>query len=535
LNGHEAAELVPSLHPYSDTIVLRFADVEAGSLTATGITDATGNLSERLEVRLRIQPYSASIVINELLYEPIADPFDGRPDQVEFIELKSLSPEPLDISHCALFGPASETGEREFLNMASMDAALSPHGFVTVVANGETDAIMSAYPDLPLDSHIHETSASSLRLTNSGSLTGLACPDTGVIDSVSYSPAWHDDTVQHHRGRSLERIDPLAQTDSFLNWTTSRSEFGATPGRMNSIVPADQVAALRPSDLIVNEIMFEPRNDGPYPQYEYVELKSVSDRPVELNGLRLLVRSSRSEDSIRVIFRPTVVKPGDLFVIASGPSDDTTDTDAFLQNPFPSIPTSAEAASVLRRSGLSLPNSGADIDLLNAAGRVVESASYSSKFHHPHLAATRGVALERISDNASGRHPSNWTSSVHPEGGTPGVRNSVASTGPDRVADLLISPSPFFPDRDGDRDHAVIRMDLIADRPMVRVTIFDSRGRPVRHLTKGTLAAAEHTMVWDGSDDRGVRVRPGIYIVFVEATDIVAQSVESMRGIVVVG
>jgi len=42
-------------------------------------------------------------------------------------------------------------------------------------------------------------------------------------------------------------------------------------------------------------------------------------------------------------------------------------------------------------------------------------------------------------------------------------------------------------------------------------------GRHVRTLARGTLPAGPSSRAWDGLDERGVRVAPGVYFVFLRA------------------
>ena len=51
----------------------------------------------------------------------------------------------------------------------------------------------------------------------------------------------------------------------------------------------------------------------------------------------------------------------------------------------------------------------------------------------------------------------------------------------------------------------------------VEVNVFDAAGRRVRVLAHGHHAAGRHALAWDGRDERGTRVRAGVY--FVRASD----------------
>ena len=45
----------------------------------------------------------------------------------------------------------------------------------------------------------------------------------------------------------------------------------------------------------------------------------------------------------------------------------------------------------------------------------------------------------------------------------------------------------------------------------VSLDIFDTQGRLVRRLKHGALAAGNHIAAWDGADDSGAGVPPGVY------------------------
>jgi flagellar hook assembly protein FlgD len=49
------------------------------------------------------------------------------------------------------------------------------------------------------------------------------------------------------------------------------------------------------------------------------------------------------------------------------------------------------------------------------------------------------------------------------------------------------------------------------------VRVHDLLGRPLRTLVEGQRFASEGAFVWDGRDDRGDAVPPGLYVVRAEA------------------
>jgi hypothetical protein len=58
---------------------------------------------------------------------------------------------------------------------------------------------------------------------------------------------------------------------------------------------------------------------------------------------------------------------------------------------------------------------------------------------------------------------------------------------------------------------AAMRLGL-AQPDRVIAGVYDLAGRRVRTLADARFEAGEHVLVWDGNDDAGRRVRPGVYL-----------------------
>ena len=98
-----------------------------------------------------------------------------------------------------------------------------------------------------------------------------------------------------------------------------------------------------------------------------------------------------------------------------------------------------------------------------------------------------------------------------------GVDDPVAAGGPARLAWSAVSPSPA---RAGSE---TVRLTLAArDAGRAEVTLYDARGRRVRTVFAGVLAAGTHTLAWDGRDDAGRAAAPGLYFARARAGDAVA-------------
>ena len=98
--------------------------------------------------------------------------------------------------------------------------------------------------------------------------------------------------------------------------------------------------------------------------------------------------------------------------------------------------------------------------------------------------------------------------------GTTVLSPSVLAEG-QLLGQVQASPNPFTPNGDGINDEAIIHYSLLAlstPRP-VEVALYDLSGRRVRVLFAGEEANGRYTdKVWDGRDDQGQAVPPGLYV-----------------------
>jgi hypothetical protein len=291
----------------------------------------------------------------------------------------------------------------------------------------------------------------------------------------------------------------------------------------NALANATVRLAYRPAvgDLVVNELLFDPRaddfDDRPN-QVEYVEIRNRTDRPLSLRGLFATDRpDERGEADTLRAGRRTLLAPRGYGVVAAAPSDARRARASQLAAAFPQAPLAADSVAFLPVDAerLGLGNDGDLVRLHRADGTAIADVAYAPDWHAPGLEEPKGTSLERISVSG-GATADNWTSSTAPAGGTPGQKNAVSLAPPTSAPDegLRIEPSPFSIERDG---ATRIRYSLEDVPNLVRVRIFDARGRKVRTLEDARLTGRTGELVWNGRDDDGNRVRIGVYVVLFEA------------------
>lgn len=270
-----------------------------------------------------------------------------------------------------------------------------------------------------------------------------------------------------------------------------------------------------PAEILINEILFDPV----VPAVDYVELYNASDKPFDLSELKLGV------------VKETFPSPPDTVMKAI-----SEERRLFL--PHRHLLLSTDGDGVCRHYACQpedrldmtsfppYPNGGGIALLASRQGVLVDRVPYDVSMHDPLLKVTKGVALERVSWSAPSNQPDNWHSAAEAvHYGTPGYPNSMQAEAPfpepseGNPLHLSVTPSPevFSPDGDGFDDHVVIGYALAEPGATLNLYLFDVEGRLVRHLVRGALVGKEGQAVWNGLDQRGDRVPPGVYVLVAEA------------------
>jgi hypothetical protein len=293
----------------------------------------------------------------------------------------------------------------------------------------------------------------------------------------------------------------------------------------NDTASVDILTGAASQTLVVNEIMFEPSAG----QNDWVELYHRGEENADISQWRLSDRpTSSATNSFVITGIPTLVHPHDYVLIAA-------DSSLFTQFPYLAAPGPTVHVLILNRSGgLGLNNEGDDVVLRDALGHTIDSVAYFSSWHHPDVTLTKGRSLERVNPGLSSNDRRNWSTSPSSLGGTPGRPNGIFTTRLPSDASLDVSPNPFSPDGDGIEDFCIMHYSLPLTTSVIRISIFDVRGRLIRRLAHAELSGPQGDVVWDGLDDTQQRVRIGPYIVFVEAIDGEAGVLATAKTVVVV-
>jgi hypothetical protein len=195
-----------------------------GVVKDTSDTNQSDNL---LPIQVDVTSVAGAVVINEIMFAP----FTG---EGEYIELLNRSDQPTSLTGWQLTAGSTTSSAPKRLVIPRFRAPLSP-GECAVVA--EDSGLFRFFPPLlgPDSGRVVIPSIWETRLNNVGGYIVLSDSRGSFVDSVCYSPTWHNPSVIDRTGRSLERILASGPSNDPANWTTCALPAGGTPARKNSV------------------------------------------------------------------------------------------------------------------------------------------------------------------------------------------------------------------------------------------------------------------------------------------------------------
>lgn len=273
-----------------------------------------------------------------------------------------------------------------------------------------------------------------------------------------------------------------------------------------------------PNDMVINEILFDPRPQG----VDYLELYNKSEHAIDLKSIFIANRNAtgapanfvQASSAIKLIF------PGKFALLTTDPDITAShfpsaDTDAFIKiSSLPSFPDDSGTAIVMNQQGI-----------------LIDEINYSKYWHFSLIKDREGISLERIKysgpSNASNFHSASTTLS-----GTPGYKNSQSTPDDAQGGGFSLSHKIFSPDNDGTDDFLLIHYEFATPGFVSNIKIFDASGRMVRYLEKNSLSSMKGYYRWDGLDDKSSKLPQGIYIIYFESFNEAGKKVIHKKSVV---
>ncbi len=175
-------------------------------------------------------------------------------------------------------------------------------------------------------------------------------------------------------------------------------------------------------DLIITEIFADPSPQIKLPNAEYIEVFNRSEHAIDLTNWRLTDGSSSATFSSKILL------PNAYLILTStvSPSDISSFGDVLSLSNFPT-----------------LNNDGDALVIRSSTGLLLDSVGYSSDWYLDSDKKEGGWSLELIDPSNPCGENENWIASENPNGGSPGIQNSVFANKPDLTSPKLLSAIPL--------------------------------------------------------------------------------------------
>jgi hypothetical protein len=334
----------------------------------------------------------------------------------------------------------------------------------------------------------------------------------GIQSAVSVSPLF--DRVQLRLINAMQANK--VYTIAVINVTDCRNNSVGSKNKTKVGLPVDAAAV----EMVINEILFNPKSGSS----DYVEFYNRSTKIIDANKLYVANRNSSGVISSPKLISsiPYYIFPGDYIVVTENAIN--LSLDYMVQNP--------DAVFVVS-SMPSFPDNEGDVILLNSQGAVVDEVKYKDDWQFALISNPDGVSLERIDPDGISLEPTNWHSAASTAGyGTPTYKNSQYKLLQSINATVEVTPKVFSPDNDGRDDIATIQYKTTEPGYVANITIYDANGRPVRNLVKNATLSLQGYWIWDGLDDKKLKLPIGTYILFTEMFNLAGKK-EVFKNVVV--
>ncbi|MCF8238824.1 MAG: lamin tail domain-containing protein [Saprospiraceae bacterium] len=267
-----------------------------------------------------------------------------------------------------------------------------------------------------------------------------------------------------------------------------------------AVIPEQPV----PGDILINEVLFDPPVGGS----DFIELVNRSSKYLSLEKV-LIGNLQPGKEELKPLDLKVLFFPGDHFVL----TPDTT----FVRSTWPA----ASSQRIFQVIIPALANDLGNVTLFHQDGPdliLLDQFDYTSDMHHPLLDDPEGVSLERVSYTQPSNLAANWQSAAEDAGfATPTLVNSqYRSLTMDPGDGFTLESKIFSPDGDGWQDALIIRYLLEESGQILNVKVFDREGRFIVDVANSQYLGREGFLVWNGENENGQAVGPGIYVLWFE-------------------
>lgn len=257
-------------------------------------------------------------------------------------------------------------------------------------------------------------------------------------------------------------------------------------------------------ELVFNEILFDSRNTC-----EYVELYNLTDHTITTANLSFATigKEGQYDKTSQLCSTNMDIPPHSYHVF-------TRDTTTLRKT----WGTKAWQSTLCNLP--SLKNEGSTIAIINQSAEEIDVAIFTPAIYPSTGHGSSDTASEKVNPQLASNNTSNWLpATAQSNYGTPGKENSQYTPLENEPKNNRFTLQDDFmtPDNDGQNDYAIINYTMENGGYIANIKIFDSKGREVARPVNREILSTEGSLIWNGEDSQGNILKPGIYIIYVEA------------------
>lgn len=254
------------------------------------------------------------------------------------------------------------------------------------------------------------------------------------------------------------------------------------------------------NDLLISEILFDPDTGGK----DYLELYNNSNHILDISNLIVGNTSNKSKYKVG---QTIYLKPATYTVL--------TQDRSYVLNSY-QVPNPNQLYQITNLPAFNQDKGNVSLYYPMGADTIlIDSMYYTKSMYNVFLKNTKGISIERVDFNLASTDLSNWQSAASNLRGTPTGKNSQyrADSTATNVEIVSAEQDHLSPDGDGYLDYLLVKYKLDEPGYSFNWKVYDLKGRLVLGNTGSSqIAGVEGTVTWQGNDDKGNHVLPGIYI-----------------------
>lgn len=289
---------------------------------------------------------------------------------------------------------------------------------------------------------------------------------------------------------------------------------------LSTSVPFAIPAPVEIGDLLINEILFNPRSGGA----DFIEIVNISDKILDVNQIKIAntFEGGMLQQVEAIGTLNYLLFPGNFYVF----SEDNSNLIQEYQVAHPGFLIETELPSWNDDAGTAV--------ILDTNGNRIDEFNYNTNLHYELYDDLNGISLERISLTAPTQSMSNWHSAAETAGfATPTSSNSQSRLTKSQGS-LTLNPEVMSPDGDGYNDFLLLQYTFPEAGYTVNCNIYNKHGQPIKNLVQNKLMAVSGSIKWDGDTNDGNKAPIGIYVVLWEFFNLEGD-VDVIKKAVVVG